>query len=465
MGKSSLFNRILGRRAAVVSDREGVTRDRHYQQAAWNHQQMMLIDTGGFLPDDSVDVLADSVRDQIFTALEDADLVLFMVDIRVGPQELDQQFARLVLKAGKKVILVANKAEKELDRSEGWAFLGLGLGEPRMVSALTGYAFRSLLDEMIALFPRQTRPQEEVPEESVIRFAVLGRPNAGKSTLMNRLLRQNRAVVSDIPGTTRDTIEEIFQWEGLKFSIADTAGLRRKAKVHDEVEVFSNMRTLESIRRSDVCVLVLDSTRGMEIQEFRIISQIRQAGKGLILVFNKWDILENKDHTSYDRIVKELVGRDPMLEWVPMIAISAKEGQRVHRVLQEIKLVYENGRRVLGRDRLAEVFARYATEHPHPMRGGKSVKLTRACQILVNPPVVAVETRYPDLVDESYQRYLLKAFFTEFSLSGAALRLNLIRRLDLRKDEELEYYSRYSDRLPTGVDSDRLLDREILEED
>ena len=453
VGKSSLFNRILGRRAAVVSDRDGVTRDRHYQNAIYKGHEFTVVDTGGFLPDDSIDVLADSVRAQIFNAVNEADLVLFMVDIRVGITKLDQQFARLIRKLDKKVILVANKSELQGDRQESYEFLKLGFGQPRTISALTGYACLSLLDEVVSVLPTPVRGERR--EERPIRFAILGRPNAGKSTLLNRLLNEERAVVSDIPGTTRDSIDCDFIVDGQKFVVTDTAGLRKKAKVEDEVEVFSNMRTLESIRRSDLSVLVVDCTRGLEIQDYRIITEIRKAGKGLIVVLNKWDILPNKNDKSFDHMIRDFLEREPMLEFVPILSISAKEGQRVGRVIQAIQTVYANCRRVLGRDRVAESFANFLQEKAPPSHNGRVVMLTRACQVMVEPPVIAVETRTPELVDESYKRYLLKKFYDEFQLQGAPLRLNFDRKLTLRKDEELEQFTELSNSVLAGVDPQR----------
>ncbi len=453
VGKSSLFNRILGRRAAVVSNREGVTRDRHYQNAAYKGREFLLVDTGGFLPDDSIDVLADSVRGQIFAAIESADVVLFMVDIRVGVTNLDLQFSKMVKRLDKQVILVANKSEEAENRNEAYEFLSLGLGAPRAISALTGYACFSLLDEVIELFPKFTASNREA-EERPIRFSILGRPNAGKSTLLNRLLGEERAVVSDIPGTTRDSIDCEFKVDGQKFIVTDTAGLRKKAKVSDEVEYFSNMRSLESIRRSDLSLLVIDVTRGLEVQDFRIITEIRKAGKGLILVLNKWDILPGKTEKSFDRLVKEMLEREPMLEFVPILSISAKEGLRVHRVIQEIKIVYANCRRVLGRERLAELFNLILQQNPHPSRQSRAVVLKRACQTMVEPPVVTIETRTPELVDESYKRYLMKRFFEEFQLAGAPLRLNFDQKLILRKDEDLEQFNLSSDSISTGLNPD-----------
>ena len=456
VGKSSLFNRILGRRAAVVSDRDGVTRDRHYQTANYKGHEFTVVDTGGFLPDDSIDVLADSVRAQIFNAVEESDLVLFMVDVRVGITKLDQQFARLIRKLDKKVILVANKSEQQGDRQESYEFLKLGFGQPRTISALTGYACLSLLDEVVSILPTPVRGERK--EERPIRFAILGRPNAGKSTLLNRLLNEDRAVVSDIPGTTRDSIDCDFIVDGQKFVVTDTAGLRKKAKVEDEVEIFSNMRTLESIRRSDLSVLMVDCTRGLEVQDFRIITEIRKAGKGLVLVLNKWDIYPDKTEKSFDRMVKEMLEREPMLEYVPIISASAKEGQRVNRIVQAIQTVYANCRRVLGRDRVAESFANFLQEKAPPSHNARVVSLTRACQVMVEPPVIAIETSTPELVDESYKRYLLKKFYEEFQLQGAPLRLNFDQKLTLRKDEELEQFTESSNSVLAGVDPQRHMD-------
>jgi GTP-binding protein len=436
VGKSSLFNRILGRRAAVVSDREGVTRDRHYQEAEFQGTKFTLVDTGGFMTDEQIDVLADSVREQIFAAVKDADLILFMVDVRVGITTLDSQFAKLILKTEKPVILVANKSEEAKDRAESWAFLKLGMGEPRTVSALTGYAVLSMLEEIVLLLPKKEKRKEE---QTAISFAILGRPNAGKSTLLNKILGEERVVVSALPGTTRDSIDCDFKYNEINFKVTDTAGLRKKAKVakqKNEVEIFSNMRTMESIRRSDVVVLLLDATRGFEIQDLRIITEIRKIGKGLILAINKWDILENKNPKSFDLILKEIKEKDPLFEWIPVISISALEGLRVHRLLQEIQVVHANCKRVIGRERVAEIFKTAIEKNPHHSRSGHSVPLKRACQILTNPPVITIETPYPDLVDESYKRYLLKTFFEEFGLKGAPLKLNFDRTLHLRKDED-----------------------------
>jgi len=297
-----------------------------------------------------------------------------------------------------------------------------------------------LLEEIILLIPKKEKTKHE---QKPISFAILGRPNVGKSTLLNKLLGEERVVVSEVPGTTRDSIDCEFKYNGVNFKVTDTAGLRKKARVakqKDEVEIFSNMRTMESIRRSDVVVLLLDVTRGFEEQDLRIITEIRKAGKGLILAINKWDVLENKDSKSFDLIVKDIREKDPLFEWVPVISISALEGLRVFRLLQEIQKVHANCKRVIGRERVAETFKTAIEKNPHHSRSGHSVQLKRACQILTDPPVITIETQYPELVDEAYKRYLLKTFFEEFGLYGAPLKLNFDRNLHLRTDEDLEKF-------------------------
>ena len=438
VGKSSLFNRIVGRRAAVVSDREGVTRDRHYQETTWNEVTFNLVDTGGFLTDTDVDVMADSVREQIMVAVRDATLVLFVVDGRVGVTKEDLNFATIIKKENTEVVLVANKCEAADVREEHYHFLKLGLGDPATISAKTGYAVNSFLDKIIAMLPEASVEKQE-SREKVIKFAIIGRPNAGKSTLLNCLLNENRQIISDVPGTTRDSIDCAIEFDGRKYVITDTAGMRKKAKVSDEVEYFSNMRTLESIRRSDVCILMTEAGKELEVQDFRIINLIKQNAKGLIIAINKWDAVEKEDKT-FDHLVKSLRQKDRSLETTPIISISAKEGQRVNRLIGLVNKVYENCFRVLGRDRLVELFEKAVFENVHPNREAKKIHLKRACQIMVNPPVVCIETNHPDLIDESWKRYFLNRLHKEFDLAGAPLRLNFDKELSLRKDEDLEQY-------------------------
>lgn len=436
VGKSSLFNRILKRRAAVVSDREGVTRDRHFQNTFWNGRNFQIVDTGGYIMDENIDELADAVRDQILTAVQEADKVIFMVDAQVGLTSMDEQFAQLVKRGRDNFILVANKAEKELDRYQSYEFYKLGMGDPHPVSATVGVGMGDLMDVIVEGLPEE----DELEEEEMIRFAIMGRPNAGKSTLLNQIIGEERSITSDIAGTTRDSIEAVFNYHGRKFKITDTAGLRRKARVKDEVEYFSNMRSLESIRRSDVCVLMIDVNEKIAVQDMRILSQIQDNNKGLIVVLNKWDTVDKADKT-YDHLVKELKEMTPELQFVPFLSISALTGQRATKVIEEVIKVYDNCFRVLGRDKVVEVFEEAIQANPHPSRHSQRIKMTRACQIMVNPPVVTIECSHPELVDESWKRFMRRRIFNAFELQGAPLKLNFDQELRLRKDEELEHHS------------------------
>jgi GTP-binding protein len=438
VGKSSLFNRILGRRAAVVADREGVTRDRHYQVAEWSGIHFQVVDTGGFMSKD-IDVLNEQVRAQIETAVKDADVVLFLVDGRVGITDLDLTFARLIQRADRPVMLGVNKAESRNVAMEASQYWALGLGEPWVISALQGDGVADLLDGVMQKLPMHAR---DLPKEDRIKVAILGRPNAGKSTMVNSLVGEDRVITSEIAGTTRDAIDTEFEYNDRKFLLTDTAGLRRKARVKDEVEYFSNMRALEAIRRSDVCVLLVDAARGMEIQDFRICTLIQETGKGLIIALNKWDVVEAGDKT-YDHMVKELKAKNPDLEGVSFLATSGLTGRRLTRVLDEIVKVKGNLNRVLGRENVIKFFEEVVTKHPHPTTSLGPVILTRCCQVLVNPPALAFELNHPERVMESYVRYLRRQAYEVFDLSGVPLRVWFRSRFKLRTDEELQAYAEF----------------------
>ena len=440
VGKSSLFNRILGRRAAVVSDREGVTRDRHFQDVSWDSRRFTLVDTGGYLPDEGIDPLADQVRLQISAAVEEAAVVLFLVDGIVGLTELDMRFAKVLRGSSRPVVLVVNKSENPETRLESWEFLKLGFGDPVMVSAITGFEVGNLLSRVLEMVPAEAwdvRGDDEGPREDsdAIRVAILGRPNAGKSTLVNRLTGEDRTVVSDIPGTTRDSIDCSLKWRGRTFVLTDTAGLRKKAKISDDVEYFSSMRSLESIRRSQVCVVMVDATAGIGEQDLRIIRQVIANDRGLIVLFNKWDIVEKGDKT-WDHMARELHEKYVELEDMPLFSVSALTGQRVSRLLETIVKVRENSLRVLGREALVEVFERAVAENAHPDRHSKPVLMRRACQILIDPVVVAVECTQPELVDDHWERYFVRRLRQRFELTGAPVKLNFDREIRLRRDDD-----------------------------
>ncbi len=437
VGKSSLFNRIVGRKAAVVFDREGVTRDRHYQTAEWNGVYFQIIDTGGFLSKE-LDALDGQVKFQIEAAITEAECVLFVVDGRSGISDLDLQFSRFMHQRNQHTFLVVNKTETRQSQTDVHEFWSLGLGTPYPISALTGEGVADLLDEIISSLPDKP---DSIPEDKNIRVAVLGRPNAGKSTLVNRLLGEERLITSEIPGTTRDSIDTEFEYQGQPFIITDTAGLRKKARVKDDVEYYSNMRSLESIRRSDVCVLLFDIARGLEIQDLRIIEQVQREGKGLVMVLNKWDLIEADDKT-FDNLVKEMIYKYSELEFVPFVAVSGLTGRRLPRLMDIILRVHSGLQRILGRDEVIKWFEEAIAKHAHPYTTKGAVMLKRCCQVMVKPPALAFEVSRPELVTESYIRYLRRQAHDYFGLEGVPLRIWFRDRFQLRTDEELEAYLR-----------------------
>jgi GTP-binding protein len=435
VGKSSLFNRILGRRAAVVHDREGVTRDRHFQEKEYNGKRFMIVDTGGFMP--KVDgTLDEQVRDQIGMALDEAALVLFVTDGRTGITAQDENFAKLVMRKRRPLLLVVNKSEKPDDArmsAEAWS---LGMGEPIPVSAISGFGVRDLLDKISTMLPDsavQTGPDD------TLRLAVLGRPNSGKSTLVNALLGENRVVTSAIAGTTRDAIDTELEFKGRKIKLTDTAGLRKKARVSDEVEKFSNLRALEAIRRSQVCLLLIDTPDEIGEQDFRIVQKIQEAGKGLIIGLNKWDLMEADDKT-FDKTVVEILYRNPELEGIPIVSISALTGKRVDRVLELAFEVKDNLSKILGRDNVIKFFQEVVETYPHPHTSQGPARMLRACQVMVDPVAIAFEVGHPERVLPSYARYLKKKAMEFFDLKGVPLRIWFRSRFQLRTDEELAGY-------------------------
>lgn len=441
-----MFNRILGRRAAVVHDRPGVTRDRHFREWEFEGRTYDLVDTGGFI-DEAIDPLAEQVRNQIDIAVAAADVVLFLVDARTGVTYDDLQIARHVLRREKPMLLLANKSERPQDREDREALRQLGMGEALPVSATTGYGMEGFIERLRRILPKG---QGRGPRDEMIRMAILGRPNSGKSTLVNKLLGEDRVIVSPIPGTTRDSVDAEFVWEGHKFQVTDTAGLRKKAKVKDDVEYYSNMRALESIRRSEVVVLLADSLldmkdEGLSEQDLRIMRQVEEAGKGLVIGLSKWDALQ-KDHRTFDEIVKEMRARVSSIAETPIVAFSGQTGQRVPKLLEEVMRVREGCRRVLGRDNVIEYFLK-ATDHQKPPHShGRPVRITRCCQVTCDPPMLAFETDSPDDVAESYRRYLRQRAIDHFNLAGVPLRIAFRTKLELRTDEDL---ARFGD-LPEG---------------
>jgi GTP-binding protein len=419
VGKSSLFNRILGRRAAVVDDVAGVTRDRNYMRAAWNGIEFTLVDTGGLIPN-LREAIPEAIREQVDIAVRESAAVLFVVELGTGVTDLDQLIAKRLRQAfSSKTILVVNKAESARAAYELPAYMQLGLGKPRAVSALHGTGVGDLLEDALEVAQRSAAEGGGTAIDAEgLRVAIVGRPNAGKSSLVNKLLRQNRMIVDSVPGTTRDAVDSPLEIDGRKIILIDTAGLRKKARVKKkDLEYYSNMRALDSIDRCDVCVLVVDVSVGIGVQDMRILRKIFESRKGAVLAWNKWDILP-KDHKTFDNLVADVRHEYQELRNVPMISLSALTGQRVSSLMDVVFGVKGRiGASVGGAEFENRVFD-WVRAHPHPVTPGKEVRFLGARQISAAFPLFRFFVTHHDLVAASYERFLANKIYDTYDFAG-----------------------------------------------
>jgi GTPase len=422
-GKSTLFNRILGGRRAIVSSQPGTTRDRHFGEGEWNGRHFWLVDTGGLIPD-SDDSMDRAIRQQVEFALDEADLVLFVVDGAEGINPVDRAIADRLRQAGRPVVLAVNKLD-DLERSTAhYDFYRLGFGDPFGVSATVGKGSGDLLDAMVALLP----PADETDAEPAINVAVVGRPNAGKSSLVNRLLGEERHVVAPEAGTTRDAVDSPLRYQGRLLKFIDTAGLRRRAKVEDDLEFYSTLRTERAIERATVSVLVVDAVIGLHNQDLRIATEAWDEGCGLIIVVNKWDLVEEKDANTAHRGQEELIAKAPFLRYVPFVYVSALTGQRVRKILDLILEVADGRDRRIPTAEVNKVLATLLERTAPPQKPGEEVKLLYASQVGTAPPTFAIVSNRPDDVPEAYQRYLVHGFRSVWPFTGSPLRLRFTAR-------------------------------------
>jgi GTP-binding protein len=423
VGKSTLFNRILGGRPAIVSEHAGTTRDRHFGAAEWNGRHFWLVDTGGLVPD-SAEPMDRAIRRQVELALEEADLILFVVDAKDGLHPVDQAIAERLRRSGRAVLLVANKVESAADQLVAQDFHALGFGEPAQVSASVGTRSGDLLDRIVAAFPA---PGEDEEAETVD-IAIIGRPNAGKSSLANKLLGEERYVVHPIAGTTRDAVDSVLRYEGKQLRFIDTAGLRRQARVDSDVEFYSTLRTERAIDAAEVCILVVDAALGLHNQDLRIATQAWDEGAGLIIAVNKWDLIEEKDANTARRGEEQLKKKAPFLQYVPFVYVSALTGQRVRKVLDLALEVAEARQRRVPTAEVNRVLQELVQRQQPPQQAGEEVKLLYGSQIGTAPPAFAIVSNRPDDVPASYQRYLLHGFRNAWPFTGAPVRLKLSGR-------------------------------------
>ena len=423
VGKSTLFNRIVGGRRAIVHDRPGVTRDRNFATATWADKAFWLVDTGGWIVGDDHPVTR-GIREQVMLAIDDADVVVFVVDTEAGVHPADQEVAELLRPEQDRVILAANKADDLPNDYSYHAFHELGIGEPLPVSAATGKGSGDLLDRIAALLP--DAPPDE--DEDTIHVAVIGRPNVGKSSIVNRLLGADRSIVAPEPGTTRDAVDSPLRYHGRTLNFIDTAGLRRRPKVKDDIEFYSTVRTERAIQRADVCVLVVDSAVGVPAQDLRVAQRTWEQGAALIVAVNKWDLISDKDSNTAERGRKELAHRVPFFKHVPFVYMSAKSGLRVRNLLDLIVEVAETRQRRIETAEVNRVLERLVQRQQPPQAVGGEVKLLYVSQIGTAPPTFAIVMNRPDAIPESYQRYLVNGFYKEWGFVGTTIRLKLRRR-------------------------------------
>ena len=423
VGKSTLFNRFIGRREAIVDDRPGVTRDRNFGVVDWNGRQFWLVDTGGLILQ-AEDSLNRAVRHQVEQAVTESDVVLFLVDVEQGVHPADLEIAQYLRKSQRPLILVANKADQLPVDSRHVAFYELGLGDPFPVSAAVGKSSGDLLDRVVALLP----PAGAVTAEAAIDVAVVGRPNVGKSSLVNRLLGSERLVVAAEPGTTRDAIDTPLRYGDRTLVFIDTAGLRKRSKVDDDIEFYSTLRTARAIERADVCVLVVDAQDGMHVQDLKIANDAWERGAALIVAVNKWDLIEEKDTNTAGRGEREIKGRAPFLEFIPFIYVSAKTGQRTTKLLELILAVATERDKRIPTHEVNEVLGALVDRQQPPQPVGESVRLLYASQIGTAPPRFAIVSNRPEAIPESYTRYLLNGFREAWRFTGSPVGIKFRRK-------------------------------------
>ena len=418
VGKSTFFNRVIGRRLAIVDDEPGVTRDRNFARADWAGRHFFLVDTGGVI-EGSDEPLERAIREQAYAAVGEADLILLVADGKAGVHPLDQRLAEILRKSGPPVLLVVNKMDRMPHDTSHLDFWSLGMGDPLPVSSISGKGSGDLLDAVVANLP----DQEEVPEdEGLIRVAVVGKPNVGKSSFVNRLFGEDRVVVNERAGTTRDPVDTPMQYHGRTLMFIDTAGLRRQSKVKDSLEYYSALRTAKVVRDADVCLVLVDATEPIHVQDLKVAEQAWEAGAGVILVANKWDLVD-KDHRTAPQFEKDLKERAPFLRWVPVLFTSALSGQRVRKCLDLVLRIQETRHKRVSTAEVNKALEALLRRQPPPHSRGRRMKLRYGTQVSVAPPTFVFFCNLPDDLPEHYKRYVHNSLRDQWGFIGSPLRI------------------------------------------
>lgn len=418
VGKSTLFNRLTKTRTAIVDPTAGVTRDRHYGKSDWNGMEFSVIDTGGWITG-SDDVFEAEIRKQVELALVEASIIVFMVDVSEGITPMDEDVAKILRKSGKKVLLVANKVDNHLRQTESAVFYGLGMGEVYNISSVSGSGTGELLDDIIKEL--ENTPEEEM-EEELPRFAVIGRPNVGKSSLINALIGQERNIVTNVPGTTRDSIYTRYNSFGFDFYLVDTAGLRKKSKVTEDIEFYSVMRSVRSIENSDVCLVLLDATQGFESQDLNILTLAARNNKGIVVLVNKWDLVE-KDHNTSKEFEEMIRERTAPLQDIPIIFTSVLTKQRIFKAMETAVEVYHNRKRRVTTSKLNEIMLPIIEHNPPPSTKGKYIKIKYVTQLPTPYPSFAFFCNLPQYIKEPYARFVENRMRKEWDFTGVPMKI------------------------------------------
>ena len=432
VGKSTFFNYLAGSRISIVQDTPGVTRDRIYAETNWRGRDFTLIDTGGIEPD-SDDIILSQMREQANLAIAMADVIIFLTDIRQGVTAADREIAIMLKKSGKPIVLVCNKADNiEKDKEEIYEFYNLGIGEPFPISATNAIGIGDVLDEIYDKFPKS---DESEHDDDKIKVAVIGKPNVGKSSIVNKILGENRAIVSDIAGTTRDAIDSEFENEKGKYILIDTAGVRKKSKIKETIEKYSIMRTLLAIERADVCLMMIDAVEGVTDQDAKIAGEAHEAGKGVIIVVNKWDAVE-KETGTLEEYKKDIYQKLKYLSYAPIIFISALTGQRVSKLFDLINYVAEQNSMRVKTSVLNQVINEAIAIVQPPSDKGRRLRIYYGTQVSTKPPTFVIFVNNKQLFHFSYERYLVNQIRKEFGLDGTPIRIIAREKSDKEAQKE-----------------------------
>lgn len=416
VGKSTIFNRLIGSRKAIVDDQYGVTRDRHYGESHWNGREFTVIDTGGYQPD-ATDVMIEGIREQVHIALDESDVILFVVDTEAGITSLDMAVANLLRQQQKPVLLLANKADNEERALNATEFYSLGFEELFPVSAINGTGTGDLLDRLVEFLPEEQEEQEsEHPK-----LAVVGRPNVGKSSFVNAMLDDERCIVTDIPGTTRDSINSKLVYNDKTYILVDTAGLRKRRKVDENVEFYSAVRTDRALRDCDVAIIMLDAMRGFEAQDKHILSEAERFNKGIVIVLNKWDLVPEKDTNLLKEFEEYIYTEVPNMKWVPIVSISATNRKRIGKVIEVAEQVIQEREKVISTPDFNDFLQRISKERPLPIKRGHALKIKYATQVKSAPPVFKFFMNTPSELPANYRRFIEKRIREEFGFRGVPI--------------------------------------------